>query len=1242
MLREQDDPTSKMGKANDDSVLFPKRASRLDLFNRPGLSEIAERNSLRGSPRPPFASLRTESFGSDGYNTDEGSVISRSRPGEGNTMFGGRQKIFKIPVGGSGSVKHFGATEEGERPVGGNMGGKALYESDIAMSAFQKLREQERLQEREKASMDQVRSSKEEHDRSGSPPLPKYDRNRETASSTNSGPSRSRTSTAATSVASQRSIYGAHDNANSSSHALSSSTQPSSSGPDRPLPISRRLYGQGLDQHIHEQQSSALQRLESLNKSRPVGAGPTSRHLQQSRSATSLDDRFQRGNPLYASGGFRPGSPPPSGTPPRTEEFDLGLVLESKNNHTDSGYGRSPPLSPAMSPSHDATNLDATFTVALAPDDLGKATASGAFNKPKKQYNEQQYLQRQLQLQEGRGTPSPQPVRPFSPPTLSNDQHATGRSRNSSIGSSFSRPESVRHLREHHVEERVLQAVPERRSSPASRDDDQNIAAVDRSFLAGMSGSEAAEREAEAQPSISIPSSNSKFPSFSRPISQGKPANPKQQLNPHPDPNPDPSCLAEPIEEGVFDSRSHRSETTITQSNEHTLPENNNSLSVNADSPTLGLVGAPAGLSGLVRAHLRNDSGQSSIYPEESPSASRSPNDARKSIGGHESALNLFHPLEESWDVNEAKGDQRPQEFRTAEKSNTTVPSSPQLSFAARNILAQATALKNHQDDSKAQEVQDGNDKAQRIIGGEAPRSSHSLNNSTSWQDQLKAHHNRGASTETQMEREGLANEMAERRRKVQENLRTYVEVDSRCPSPATGARNVDNGPGKTIHPFGILKKTSKGSLVGKQERPSKAMKMLGMGPSDKTSEAPQHPLDMSRGRGQFSDRAMPPGRRSPPRTGRPQDTRQQSHGPPPVRHRLPGSGRSHENLVQRFSSRSSKSGSSYSDNQDRGPEASGTNPGMDGDGANGSNSVSGLTGYEPRDMLNAPRPADDLLTSMTRNGLPPTEGSQSAMSRPQGISYQDRSLSALSGRHQIYSKPVSSGHFEPRVAPPGTPFMINPKPSNQSSQPPIPDSNACHAPESRPSVSSVSSAAPSSIPSHSSPSHTYSRPGHPRKRSINKQDISEPTFLSCTTSVDTVNLPPGSSLSNGMPSPTRTGNAPPIPARDSRRKKTLLQALGRNEKPENASSAPSLSLREDDVYEERSTFSADDEPASKSIKQKLRKSTSEGRSMAAKARIQALQEPIPAVPHFELQSPLRQEHLRYQVQRDVPASNLF
>src|SRR5687767_1263403 len=109
MLREQDDPNSKIGKASDDSVLFPKRQSRLDMFGA-GLHDIAEVESIRA---PPFA--RQDSYHSDDAASTSGSVMNRSKPTEGNNLFGGRQKIYKNTAGGNKS---------------NGLPGRALYEDD--------------------------------------------------------------------------------------------------------------------------------------------------------------------------------------------------------------------------------------------------------------------------------------------------------------------------------------------------------------------------------------------------------------------------------------------------------------------------------------------------------------------------------------------------------------------------------------------------------------------------------------------------------------------------------------------------------------------------------------------------------------------------------------------------------------------------------------------------------------------------------------------------------------------------------------------------------------------------------------------------------------------------------------------------------------------------------------------------------------------------------------------------------
>ena len=1196
MLKEQDDPTSKIGKANDDSVLFPKRASRLDLFNsRLGLSDIAETDSLREPIRPPFASSRTESFGSDGYNTDDGGVMSRARPGEGNTMFGGRQKIYKIPVGGAGSVKNFGVLDESEVLSSSNMGGKPLYESDITMSTFQKLREQER-EEKERAAHDvgNMRSSNEQ-DLSGSPPYTKYNRNRETTSSTNSAPSQSRISTAATSVASQKSTYGAHENISGLPHGP---TQPASSGSDRPFMKSRRLYGQGLDRDIHEHQFSALHRLGSLSRSRtPVGGSITS-PLHQSRSTTNLSDRYQRGNPLYTANILPAGSPQPSITPPpRIADFDLGLNDDQHaTNPTDSGYGQSPPLSPPISPNLSSHNPDPTLIASLEPNDVGKATASGAFNKPTKQYDEKQYLQRQLQLQEGRNTPSPQLIRPYSPQTLSYEEQATaGRSRNNSQGTAFSRSESIRRP---WMEDRLPRGTPERGVSPAFRNnnEEENRPAMERSFLSGVNSgdvSSAPESESETEPSS---------PGLLEPKLQVLPGSQPArfiEIQPPLNFNPDSNHLVEPTNDAASESHSFKSEATITRLQETQHLGKEDVKIMDADSPTLGPVGVPNGLSGIVRAHLRNDSGQSSIYPEDSPRPNQK-FEARESIFGHESALDQHR---NSWNHSSEQHDH---------------PMPPTLSLAARNILEQATALKHQQDSGKLKQML-GNDKAQRILGGEAPRSSHETQ--PSWQEQLKIHHARGASTETQKEREDLANELAERRRMVQDKLQTFAEIESRSASPAPSNRIHENSPARPGNAFGLLKKTSRGSLSGRQEKPSKAMKMLGI---DNNAGSNQHSPDFLMAREQYQDRAMPPRPTGNMRPMKQQNTPLEANQALGLGHHQYRSQRSHGDGYKRQSPLSSKTSSAYSDGSSR--NGSTAKPSIETNRTNGCGPLTAANGSESLGPGEVSNNTDQVLAGLARHGMGSRQHSHTTQFG-----------------HTRSSKAPSSAPFEQRTAPPGTPFMINPSNKRPRAMPHGASSHSTPSLRENPPFDSPNQ--PTMINPQYSPTKNPSRAGQGRKHSVNKHDISEPTFISCTSSVDTVGLPPGASLKNGIDTPPSPEDAPPIPARDSRRKRTqtLLQALGRLDKSELAPSMPSPSPSQsvhDAVREEQSTFSADDEPIS-IWKQRLRKTSSDGGNMSTKARQQEMQAPnsVTSQNQYAQSTIAGAGHAPYQAQRDAPAS---
>ena len=1194
MLREQDDPTSKIGKANDDSVLFPKRASRLNLFGRNNeLTDIAEVGSVGRSMRPPLAPWGTASYGSfESCGTEDdgshsGSVISRARPGEGNTMFGGRQKIYKINVGGSASARNLSGNEEGEVASSKGMGGKVLYGDDVSSSAFQKLREQEKEeQELEASAFKSARSSKE-RERSNSPPFVNYNHNRETNSSTTSAPSEPRTSTAATSVASQRSMHGGHGNIISSPHAMPTLGQTSANtlNVDRSNTKSRRLYGQGLDQHIYDQQSSAMNRLESLHRQR-VASGPSvSKTVPQSRSANNLNERFQRSGPLYASNEFRDNIPSPSNTPPRLADFDLGLADEHTLGTTgqpDSGYGRSPPLSPPMSPVQDPT-----FLAAIEPNDLGKATASGAFNKPRKQYNEQQYLQRQLQLQQGRETP---PLsRPFSPLAPPIDEQSTGRTRDNSITSLHSRSTSPKHHQDQHINEYGLRRVPEHHDPNAELRHANTYHFNKRGNFSvatspdGTTSKPESESGKETGPHI-ITARHQELSGITS--ANVGPARPLDMDHP----------LYRSHSSVHLNNRSRTplddvSETTITEDRANSTMGTASPKGFDTDSPTLGPTNELNGLNGLVRAHLRNDSGQSSIYPEQSfepdsksrpePHSEGYPQTNERDVRDSET---FFH--KETWDNRESRFEGRSgQGF--SEAAHQAMP--PPLSLRARHFLDQANVLRNHES-SKARQTL-GNDKVQRVLGGEAPRTSQESSYSSSWHDQVKHHHVRGGSTETEKERESFANELAQRSRRVRDNLKSFVENESRSASPMPGARN-ENSPPKQGASFGIRSKNSRGSLAGKHEQPSKAMKLLGISASPiNPSGGPRSGRD-SIIEDEFDQPAHISHDRKGPMSARP-GFQHPNHFQPQRQRDLYD--QSQEHLPQRTSPATSKSSKGDRSNFES-PERYSNSP----NGRNYNDSykrpegADRINGYHPdvphfRKYSNAPRPAPELMESMPSHQIPP-----------------DSSQATTSSRLGSSSKTNAAGHFEQRGLSVQTSSLHNPSVSPGT---PYSARSASSQHDASPSLPLITT--PVMMPPQTTTNAT--RYTSHRKRSINKQDISDPTFISSTSSVGTVDLPPGASLSNGMEHP-HLGHPPPVPPLNPRRKRTqtLRQALGKSEKPE--SSKPHIIH---DVYdEERSTFSADENEPKPKVRQRLRKISSEGGNMNAKARQQALRAPSPALPY--------------------------
>jgi hypothetical protein len=118
-------------------------------------------------------------------------------------------------------------------------------------------------------------------------------------------------------------------------------------------------------------------------------------------------------------------------------------------------------------------------------------------------------------------------------------------------------------------------------------------------------------------------------------------------------------------------------------------------------------------------------------------------------------------------------------------------------------------------------------------------------------------------------------------------------------------------------------------------------------------------------------------------------------------------------------------------------------------------------------------------------------------------------------------------------------------------------------------------------------------------KRMVDKAKISEPTLLSCTSNVPTVNLPPGVSLAKGMATP-------PLPPMNPRRRRgtTAAQTIIGAFKSEKHNNHPVYTQSATaSPVEERSVF-GDEE---KAPRQRLRKISSEGGAMSIRARQQAL-----------------------------------
>lgn len=1273
MLKEQDDPNSLLGKASDDSVLFPKRASRMNLFGHNPLADIAETESLHSIPKPFARDERTMSISDGGYASDDGgNVMGRSRPGEGNNLFGGRQKVYRVAGGQSGQGRH-------------------LYDDDVAQPPYQQWRAAKSRDEDLKPESDSRSESaprvSEETDHVHSP-MTAFSKNRGTTSSTMSGPSNRRTSTAATSVATCESPIPRQN----SGHGATSRLR-TSDGSDGP-PVSRNVSSNSRKDFAAREPTSQP----PMPSASPIGP-----KLSQSRSAVNLKERYGAPSPVFSTHAYRANSPPPpvQAIPPMqsgVQESSKGASMHSRRYQT---------ASPTQQTFEE--DGDSVYSSNVHANDRGKATAMGLFNRPRQQFDEQQYLQRQRQMHEGRSSPmvADTPERVASP-----DARPSAMSRIEEAASALSTHQS--NDRQSHDSHSANTFQPSygrntRNVSAPVKSDDNGERMRTKSTASSGSGQPNVKARVESlirRQNAELNAMEAVRPPMSPPQPERQASTGTQSSNkmPHsPFLNRFDSSDDEEVEEAAEDAErpsTRFSRPTLAPDEVHPalrnglhdfdfgeqvsprLPktmsigsQNASSFKVTAagappnpskpsedDSPTLGPNGL--GLSGMIRTHLRHDSDRSSFYPPSPATENFQLSRTSREMSMH-STSNTINPPEsvhsDPWEYDNAQRNSR----KSPRKTSEPLPSSaPTMSQKAQQILGHAAA-------QRAQGTPGG--KAQQILGNEAPNSSaesitspqwpaNSSNetvNPRAWQEDQQGHH-RNASTETQKERQDFDAQLAERRRRIQEGLKGVAERD----------RSMSPGPGRMSNeqrhqPFPNLRhKTSKGT-VGTGDYSQKAMKMLGLngGPAPEHQRPP--PRQYNSSDNEYDE---------PPRDR--QWGRGPVHRPPPAKsqgynnasgRRTPHDGHSNGRRTP-ADGRTTPHGNSSNEDFERARQQS-TTPnssrgyGRDRAGSQAAERSKSRTRQYRDDEGHGPSP-------------PRADHSRTPDESRRGPGYE-RSSSAMSGnraRSNSRPGPPPLGHFDGRGAPP-TPVMNGPSPGlgHRPSQdregmmaPPIApgpgsSSAAIGAPRASPrppmgpssvgglglpsspmpspfpgmpspAVSSISALPPSpappqgplpSIPAggRTTPGADSGRttPGGTRRRmTVNKNMISEPTFISSTSSVPLVGLPNAPFLSNGGNNSTPnlgTTETPPLPAMNPRRRGGAESpALGLVAPPPPGPYGGSHSAQPSPSFGMPATFAAsgalDPGPAPQGppprARHRLRKISSEGGNMASKARQQA------------------------------------
>jgi hypothetical protein len=1058
------------------------------------------------------------------------------------------------------------------------MKGRALYDDDVMPSTFQRWRQEER---------DRLAREKERHNEQDSPsraPLsPLYNgtitRQTSTSTSNTSAPSYGRTSTAATSVASQIGALPASTPIHATmSTSASVSAMNGSPAVERSLTKNRRLYDHGLNREIEEQQSTAMTRLNSIQRPKGRVSPPFARSASRQGTAEA----------------FRSASPSPGSIAPLSQ-LNTSFPLSDKSIPEHSPHSPISPLDPFR---------NNPLMSALNPGDRGKATAMGAFNKPQ-QFNERQYMERQLTLRNvvDKQTPKPEALkREDSKVSMDGDRSDEQSSYAQSTFSGRSRAPTNASTQDTATSAfSVFQnAASLIKSPPSTKEEEADELKTNFFFSRSSSGSEYDTDPAFTLPPMSTPKVNkvnSRLPPnkpIPQPPAHQHPAFKSGTRSQTDMPRQNAGPTSAPNEFTGFDF-SHREEDEVASSN------------------SLGVTNG--GLSGLVR-HLRHGSDSSSFYEQDAPNVPNFP----------------AHLALKTRDMSPAPA-MKTSETATPAESSYSHSSNPfdleDLKHTGVQEAGRYSPVSPMEDEVARLDTSPKGIKASRRRGmSQLPEP----NEETSWQAQMKKSHARGPSAETIQEQDALSSEIAKRQRAIQERLRAKIENEAVNSSPTTEERSM-SGP---FRGFDMLRTKSSRESIKKAAdsiASSKTGRALGLSNSSERPSFDRWRTDESSYTSSMRSRS----------TSRPAASRSNSRPPTSRSGTQKSYGLPNAPDATRQISESRRTSDENGPSRDR----KGSNP-PPLSALNGTNrSRSNSTQSNGRSRSRNGRYKDDLEKAMIEgtSSRVTTQLYQEPPTIPEHYQappipsmdkqrYQSEPQQASNLKIQTARSPMmSGGYFESKgLFPPAQPLQSPLSASSATSSPRLPiQSNAIMSPTLSPRPSpgfplspagGMSSARASPVPfasngnmatppmSGNSTPVTHNFPSNPpvvmgnrgrsasRKRSIQKSDIGEPRLISTTSVMDTVDLPAGASLKNGMEEIQNP--APPLPVMNPLRRK-----FGLSRTSEDGRESPAFRSQPYEPLGAGGYMYANNEGSTFKPRHRLRKSSSEGEKLGMRLRAQ-------------------------------------